>query len=164
MTRKRSFPIRSGYCHLFEDRIEIEGQGLSARLQKWFAERGLRSMWVFYFLLFLLLLGSGLIALSIENYFLSTFFGAFALIALVALWQRRNIAFSPVIPREQISAVIYHSAVAGQSRARFEIRFQVGKRSLKRWIYLPGSAQNGASIAQSAQVMMREEGLLAEGT
>ena len=162
MTGKRSFPTRTGYCHLYADRIEIEINGFTGRLRSWLSGKRLASMWLYYLALSVLFLLSALLALTIENYFLAAFLGVFAVISLVALWIYRRHTFSVNILRDQIDRVEYSPAVEGQSRASFQVYYQPGRYMMQRPILLPGKSQNGASVAQSAYWMMKEEGLLAE--
>ena len=153
-THSRSFPIRNGQCHIYEDRIEIKTGGLLEKL-------GAKSVFIPYLLLMLAFALAMLLSVWIVNYFLAAFFASAMLFVLYFLWTHRQLSVARIIPREQIESIEYHPAIPGEARASFKIWFRPRRQKRYRVIYLPGTSVEGAAIAQSAQMMFREEGLLA---
>lgn len=149
----RSFPIRNGQCHIFEDRLEIRTGGLT---EKW----GIKRLFLPYFLLMLAFALAMLLSIWIVNYFLAAFFACAMLFSLYFLWTHRSLSVASVISREHIESVEYLPAIPGEARASFKIWFRPARKRLYRVIYLPGNNTEGAIIAQSAQAIFREEGLL----
>lgn len=149
----RSFPIRNGQCHIYEDRLEIRTGGLIEKM-------GIKRLFLPYLLLMLAFALAMLVSVWIVNYFLAAFFGSAMLFSLYFLWTHRSLSVASVIPRDQIESIEYHPAIPGQARASFQIWFRPKRKRLYREVFLPGSSSEGAIIAQSAQAMFREEGLL----
>lgn len=159
--RAKSFPIRSGTCHLYADRLEITFRSFSGTLIGWAFRRGLHRVSVVYLLLIIAFLTALGATLYIQNYFLALFFLLAALFSLWMMWTQRKVSFAPVLTRDQIDFAEYLPAVPGQKRASFVIYFtnKKGKR-LQRIVYLPSASENGEMIAQSAYYMMRDAGFL----
>ncbi|MEM6265278.1 MAG: hypothetical protein AAGI38_22445 [Bacteroidota bacterium] len=158
----RSFPTKSGYFHIYSDRIELEANGVADRITRFLHGMGITRMWGINLMWLSALVLAILVSLVIDNYLLVAFFGAISLWQVWNMWRTRDISSSYSIQRDRVDRITYHPAVKGSSRAFFTIHFFTKKgRSLRRTVSLPGSNQEGGAIAQSAQVMLREEGLLA---
>lgn len=149
----RSFPTKNGQCYIYEDRIEIRTGSMLEKI-------GVKRLFLPYLLLALAFAAAMLVSILIVNYFLAAFFAGAILFSLYFLVTNRNLSVASVIPRDQVDSVRYIPAVPGEARAAFHIIFKPKKRILKRIILLP-TGNNGAEIAQSAQLMFREESLLA---
>ncbi len=154
----KSFPLKRGSCHIYQDSIQIKGKGLSSYFSHFFFKRGIQRVAIFYLLLAIAFLASLLLFVSIQNYFLALFFGIAALFSLRLLWMNRKVSFAPLIPKKQIEYISYHPAIPGESRTSFKIVFNSGKGILERKLTLP--TQKGEMIAQSAYYMVKDTGLL----
>jgi hypothetical protein len=156
----RAFSIKGGQCHLYPDRIEVRRSDGVGRLTEFLFRRGYQRAIILYLLLALGLLLAALLAFSIDNYFLTSFLGAMALIAAGYAWTNRDLSFAPVIPKRSVEATQYRRAVQGEARAAFIIYFRPGKHLLRRVILLPTRTHQGTSLADTAYWMMRDEGLI----
>ncbi|GAB4415054.1 MAG: hypothetical protein OHK0039_23400 [Bacteroidia bacterium] len=156
----KSFTTRNGTCHLYTDRIEIHREDLLGRVERWLYSRGMRRAWVLYALLAAALAIACLAAWLIDNYFLTLFFLTLVPVTLYAAWHHRYTSFAPVVLRSEIESVVYHKAVPGVSRAMFVVSYRPRQRLVQRIISLPTLSQQGASVADTAYWMMRDEGLL----
>ena len=161
--RTKSFPLRSGYCHIYPDRIEIEQRSVAGKLLHSLLKKGSkRVFWIYGFLTLLFLIAT-LIAFSLTNYFLVLFFLVAAIFSLVNQFQKRLVSLATYIPRNQIQQVVYNPSVKGERRASFSIFFQPEpeKQVLQRDLLLPGSyQQRGEMVEQSAYYLMRDAGFL----
>ena len=159
--RAKSFPTRYGYCYIYPDRLEEERNDVSGKIYRWLSNKGITRAWFLYFIAFLFfLLTTFLVFQFLENYFLTLFLAIVSLVSLYASWVNRNVSILPVIPRNQIDRVIYHQAVPGVSRTRFEVRFSPKKRELKKMIHLPTPHKGNRQLPQSVFYMMKEEGFI----
>ncbi|MEZ4775393.1 MAG: hypothetical protein R3D00_19570 [Bacteroidia bacterium] len=159
-SRARSFPLKNGYCYLFQDHILIERNDFTGQILHFLEKRGLRRSWIIYLALLIALVLSALLAVKIENYFLAAFFAAFAFADLFAIWFSRKVSFASNIQREHITAVEYKEAVQGVSRASFTIFFRPKRATLRRTIFLPSIRKGDTQLAQAAYLMMKEEKLI----
>jgi len=154
----KSFPLRTGSCHIYPDAIHIRSKGLPNYFRQLLFRAGFQRYLVLYILLTLGFIISLLIAVGIQNYFLGFFFGIAALFSLRMAWVNRRLSFAPIIEKKQIDQIQYHEAVPGERRAAFTIVFKAGRHTLQRKIVLSG--RKGEMIAQSAYFMMKDTGLL----
>ncbi|RMG23236.1 MAG: hypothetical protein D6730_14870 [Bacteroidetes bacterium] len=156
-SRSKFFPLKSGQCHIYPDRIEIISDHALGRL---LAKRGIQRVAVIYLLWLLAFSVAIWVSFFIENYFLVVFFSIAWLFCLYAMWRNRRVSTASVIDRKHIRKVTYQEAIPGTARASFTIYFQPGKQLLQRKILLPSILQNGQMVAQSAYYMLKDEGLI----
>lgn len=154
----KSFPLKSGSCHIYQDSIQIKGKGLSSFLSPFFYKRGFQRVVLFYSLLAISFLVFALLFISLQNYFLAIFLAIAAFFSLWLAWINRKISFAPFIDKKQIEYISYHPAIPGESRTSFQIVYTSGKRILIRRLTLP--TKKGEMIAQSAYFMIKDTGLL----
>ena len=154
----KSFPLKLGSCHIYQDSIQIKGKGISSLLSRFFFKRGFQRVVLFYGLMALAFLVFALLFISLQNYFLALFLAIAALFSLRLAWINKKISFAPFISKKQIEYISYHPAVPGESRTFFQIVYTSGKRTLIRRLILP--TKKGEMIAQSAYYMIKDTGLL----
>ena len=157
----KSFPTKTGYCHVFPDRIEIERSGWMGSLSGFLFGKGIHRIFGVYLFVMVLLVISLFVVLAIENYLLSIFF--FGMIGFYgwSLWKSRDLSAAPVIYRNQIEKVGYHEAIKGVSRAYFTLFYAPKEgQTLRRLVMLPSTLKGGDRIAESAVWIMKEEGFL----
>ena len=157
----KTFPLRSGSCHIYPDSIHIRGKGASYFLSRLFYKWGFERSVVFYGLLTISFIACLLLSIGIQNYFLAVFFALAAVFSLRLAWVNRKISFAPVIAKKQITYIEYLPAIPGERRNSFLIVYQNGDRTLHRRLVLP--TLKGEMIAQSAYYMVKDTGLLQEG-
>ena len=157
----KTFPLRSGSCHIYPDSIHIRGKGASYFLSRLFSKWGFERIVVFYGLLTIGFLACLLLAVGIQNYFLALFFAIAAIFSLRMAWINRKVSFAPVITKKQIEYIEYLPAIPGERRSSFLIVYHSGERTLHRKLVLP--TRKGDMIAQSAYYMVKDTGLLKEG-
>ncbi|MEL6133030.1 MAG: hypothetical protein AAFR59_06655, partial [Bacteroidota bacterium] len=104
------------------------------------------------------------LSFSLNNYFLTGFLAAAALLMVYYAVSKRKQTFAKVIYRSEIQSFVYHASNPGVSRAHFEIQFLPSARTkpLTRLIQLPTRTYNGASLADTAYWMIKDEGLITE--
>ncbi|MEM6631604.1 MAG: hypothetical protein AAF694_18125 [Bacteroidota bacterium] len=156
----KTFPLKSGSCHIYPDSIQIRGKGLTHFLSNLFSKWGFERTVVFYGLLALGFIASSALSIGIQNYFLAVFFGIAALFSLRLAWINRKVSFAPTIPKKQIEYIEYLPAIPGERRNSFLIVYKSGERLLHRNLVLP--TRKGDMIAQSAYYMVKDTGLLKE--
>jgi len=156
--RVKSFPLRSGICAIYPDRIELDGKSITYTVSSLFTKWGIaRYIWL-HAILTLTFVLSLILFLALNNYFLALFF-LFAMgFTLRLMWLKRRETFVTIIPRKQIDRIQFHPAVPGEKRASFTILFTPHHTQLKRKIVLP--TRKGEMIAQSAYLMMKDTGML----
>ena len=160
-SRTKSFPLRSGTCYIYPDRIEIEQHSLAGKLLHRILRKGSKRVFWNYLALTIIFLVAALVAATLTNYFLVLFFLVAAGFSLVNQFQKRNLSLATLIPKDQIEQVTYAPSVEGERRASFTVYFQPEKRLLRRELLLPGRYQkNGEMVEQSAFYLMRDAGLL----
>ncbi|MEM6764036.1 MAG: hypothetical protein AAF824_07785 [Bacteroidota bacterium] len=158
--RSKSFPIKNGFCLIYPDKLEINQEDLLGKLEKFLYSKGVKTRVLLYMGLVLVLLIAFLISVSIANYFLSAFFLVLSGATVVFLLKNRKLSLATEIIRKNIQQVTYKEPLAGVSRAMFLITFtEEGKTYLKK-LQLPPNSQQGQMVAQSAFLMMRDEGLI----
>ena len=166
MTGAKSFEIKGGTFYILSDRLEISSREWLTKIGSWLYTRGLQSaFWLYLGPCLLLLMGTGL-SFTLNNYFLTGFLAAASLLMLYYAIARRKYTFASVIFRNEIQSFVYHPAVPGVSRAYFEIQFLPtnSSRALRRSVQLPSRMYNGASLADTAYWMVKDEGLIQENS
>ncbi|MDP5171795.1 MAG: hypothetical protein NWR72_16220 [Bacteroidia bacterium] len=156
----KSFPLKEGLCVLHHDRIELEHTGIKGWWLAWANKRKLTSVGFWYVMAGLGFFVMSILSIIIDNWFLAFFFVLFMALCIGASWYNRQASLRISIAKSEIEQVIFHEAIAGQSRASFEVFFRPNKYLRVRRLSLPGRHQQGAAIANSAMWMMKEEGLL----
>lgn len=156
----KTFPLKDGQCVLFQDRIELEYNGLRGRWLAWANKRKLTSVGFWYVMTGIGFLLAAVFSAIIDNWFLAFFFILFLALCIGASWFNRQASLRTTIQKKEIVKVEYQEAIQGESRAYFRVFFRPGTKMRMRKLPLPGRHQQGGQIANSALWMLKEEGLL----
>ncbi len=161
METEKIFATKTGYCHLLPDRIELTRDGISGNMANITVGNTIYRILVIYSLL------CSALIYGIYDLFLKRHFFPAALCSLLVFYliygivTSLNNSASPVIDRKRIRNVRFVKGIAGLSRSRFEVQFEDDAGKIKkRLILLPGSASGGATEAERALKMMKEEKLI----
>ncbi|OYU80702.1 MAG: phosphoribosylaminoimidazolesuccinocarboxamide synthase [Flavobacterium sp. BFFFF1] len=161
MHNESKFKTKTGYCHILPDKIILTRSGTVGEVSKIVVGNGISRMLIIY----------GVIALS-SLYFAFTSFksgeNGFALLYLFivsyivyGITKSVNNSATPIIMRDKIKGVTFHSAKPGRTRAYFEIGFEDENGKLKnRLIMLPGSMNDGKNETEKALFIMEHADLI----
>ncbi len=158
MESKKVFSTKTGFCHIFPDKIVLTREGFIGGMANMTHENNIARLKTIYVIVLCCLL-----YLAIDN-FKKGLMLPFVLIIVISLYifigliRSTNISTAPIIPREKIVSVKFKP---GFMRPCFDVRFKNEKgRIKKRIITLPGSLTGKKSETEQALNMMKEEGLL----
>ncbi|WP_306349740.1 phosphoribosylaminoimidazolesuccinocarboxamide synthase [Flavobacterium sp. '19STA2R22 D10 B1'] len=164
MENQKTFRTRTGFCHIFPDKIVLTRKQEIDDLSKIKTGTTIYSTLVIYGFIVLWLLYSAYI-----NYqegksvilFLKLLVAVFLIYSIVRSF---NNSTTPIIERKKVKSVKFHDAKPGLTRAYFEVFFEDEKRNVKkRLILLPGSLSKGDVETKKAVKIMREEKLYPKG-
>jgi len=159
MNNEKTFKTKTGYCHIFPDRIVLTRDGIVGNISKVTVGNNISRILIIYggisFGLFYLAFNSfkqGQISELI-------IFGLLGLYLIYGIINSLNNSATPIIYREKIRDVKFKKAIIGLTRSRFELLFEDENGKIKkRLIMLPGSLTDGQNETNKAiQIMMDEK-------
>ncbi len=156
----KSFSLKDGTCVLYSDRIELEYQGIRGWWLRLANKHKLTSVGFWYVVAAAGFLVAAVFAVIIDNWFLGFFFLLFMAMSLAGSWFNRRASLRTMIPKKDITKVVFHQAEEGVSRAFFKVYFRPARSTRIRKLPLPGQHRQGTQIANAAAWMMKDEGLL----
>ena len=157
---RNTFPTKTGYCRVLEDRIEIVRSGaLGTVTQSVYGNKISRSILIYSIASVFM----GYIAYDAyrnESWVSMGFSLTFSILfAIVAFNARKNSA-APVVPRSAIERVVFKKAIPGLTRSHILVHFKNEKGKMKkRVIMLPGSMTGGPEATSRALEILKREGL-----
>ena len=161
MTTEKKFKTKTGYCFINPSYIELTRNGVKGKLAKSLFGNNINRALIIYSTIAIGLIYVAVRSYSNEKYFLSVYFGIIAMYLILSVIRSFNNSATSVIQRSSIKDVKFIKAQTGITRACFVIHFENEKGILKkRFIFLPGSLNNGAVETDKAIVLMREEGFI----
>ncbi len=161
MTTEKKFRTKTGFCHIFPDKIILTRDGEVGDLSKLVVGDNISRFLIIYSLLAVYIIFN-LIKEIKEGDNLSTVF----YVILLGLWiyvivKSLNNSATPIIFRKDIIKTTFIPGVKYITRSRFEVLFRNEKGNIKkRLILLPGSLTGGDAATEEALQIMQEEGLI----
>lgn len=163
MENEKVFRTKTGYCHVFPDKIVLSRSGVAGELAKGLVGGGIGRIVVIYSVLVLFAGYQSWIAFGQGRMMTSILFISLALALAYNIFRGRNNSAASVLDRSSIKRVLFKAALPGATRALFEVYFtDTSGKERKRLIMLPGSLTGGVAETEKALGIMREEGLLVD--
>ncbi|PBQ34906.1 phosphoribosylaminoimidazolesuccinocarboxamide synthase [Sphingobacteriaceae bacterium] len=161
METEKKFITKTGFCHVFPDRIVLTRDGIMGSVAKVIVGNNIQKI--------LLIYGGIACFLFYSSYDLyvngqtgkAIFFGLISVYLIYGIINSLNNSATPIIDRNKIKDVKLKKAIPGLTRSRFEIKFEDEDGKIKRrLIILSGLRIGGTSETEKAIKIMREENLL----
>ena len=163
MAIEKLFKTKTGYCHIFPDKIILSRDGIIGNVAKVPVGNNISRILLIYGILSLFLLYSSLNRFQNGQTTRSVLYGVGALFLIYGIFTSLNNSAAPIIERSKIKEVKLKKAYLGITRSRFEVMFEDNNGKVKkRLIMLPGSLTGGKIETDKAVRMMIEEKLLKE--
>lgn len=159
MNNEKTFKTKTGFCHIFPDKIVLTRDGVVGNISKVTVGNNISRILIIYggisFGLFYLAFDrfkSGQITEPI-------IFGLLGIYLIYGIINSLNNSATPIIYREKIKDVKFKKAIIGLTRSRFEVLFEDENGKLKkRLIMLPGSLTDGQNETNRAfQILLDEK-------
>lgn len=160
METEKKFKTKTGFCHIFSDKIILTRDGIIGDIAKFSAGNNIARILIIYCLLSIFLFYQAYNSFLNGNVFISIFLGIMGIYFVYNVLISLNNSATPVIERKNIKTIKFINGTNGITRSRFEVYFQNNGKIKKRLILLPGSLSNGNSETQKAVQLMKEEGLI----
>ncbi|WP_210463129.1 phosphoribosylaminoimidazolesuccinocarboxamide synthase [Rufibacter roseolus] len=161
MNPEKIFKTKTGYCHIFPDKIVLSRDGVAGSVAKVTVGNSITRILLIYGLI-----AAFLLYLAFDSYqdgqttvaVLQVLLGIYL---LVNVSRSLNNSAEPIIDRNRIQNIKLKKAVPGLTRSYFEVNFLNEENKIKkRLIMLPGSLSNGKEETEKAIQIMKEENLL----
>jgi hypothetical protein len=161
MNSEKTFKTKTGYCHIFPDKIVLSRDGVAGTVAKVIVGNSITRILLIYGLIaaFLLYLAfdsyqDGQATIAVLQVLLSIYL-------LFSISRSLNNSAEPIIDRGRIQNIRLKKAVPGLTRSYFQVNFSdENGKTKKRLIMLPGSLSNGKEETEKAIQIMKEENLL----
>jgi len=161
MNSEKIFKTKTGYCHIFPDKIVLSRDGVAGSVAKVTVGNSITRILLIYGLIaaFLLYLAydsyqDGQTTVAVLQVLLSIYL-------LFNVSRSLNNSAEPIIDRKRIQNIKLKKAVPGLTRSYFEVNFLNEEDKIKkRLIMLPSSLSNGKVETEKAIQIMKEENLL----
>ena len=157
MESKR-FKMKVGYCYLYPDKIILARSGNVEDIDYKKEESRLWKQLLFYAIIAFLFIRQAMHSFEITPV-LSLPLGAFGIFFGWSVLTGLNGSSAALIERKQIRSVTFSRGIPRLTRAHFKVCFEDKNGRIKnRFIFLPGSLNDGGEAMRVALEMMREEG------
>lgn len=160
METEKKFKTKTGFCHIFSDKIILTRDGIIGDIANLTSGNGIARILIIYCLLSIFLFYQAYNSFLNGHVFISIFLGIIGIYFVYNVLISLNNSATPVIERKNIKTIKFINGTNGITRSRFEVYFQNNGKIKKRLILLPGSLSNGNSETQKAVQLMKEEGLI----
>lgn len=161
MELEKTFKTKTGYCHVFPDKIILTRDGIIGNVAKVTAGNGMARTFIIYVAFSLWLFYSAYDSYRSGQLFQPVFFLLLGFWLCYGIISSRNNSATPVIDRSKIKNVKFIKGIEGITRSRFEVFFENDQGKIKRrMIMLPGSLTGGREATEEALKIMTEENLL----
>jgi len=161
MNTEKTFKTKTGYCHIFPDKIILSRNGVAGSVVKVTVGNNITRILLIYGLLAAFLLYLAFDSFQDGQTTIAVFQVLLSIYLLFNVSRSLNNSAEPIIDRERIQNVKYKKAVPGLTRSYFEVYFLDEKDKVKkRLIMLPGSLSDGKDETGKAIQIMKEENLL----
>lgn len=159
--KEKVFRTKTGFCHIFPDRIVLTRDGIVGNLSEITVSNSISRILTIYTLLLVGLLYFAFNAYSSGQTLRAIAFALVSVYLTFGIFNSLNNSANPVIEREKIKSVKFKKAIIGITRSRFEVYFEdVNKRLKKRLIMLPGSMSDGSNETEKALKIFEDEKLI----
>jgi hypothetical protein len=155
----KTFRTKTGFCHIFPDRIVISRSGFVGDMAKVVVGNNISRILIVYFLVACLALYKSYKAYQTAYYFGVAIWLALSIYLLVAIYRSRKNSATSTIFRNTIQHITFKPAAPGLTRACFIVKFTENDKQRQRLIMLPGSLTGGADETEKALQIIKEEGL-----
>ena len=161
MEQEKTFKTKTGFCHIFSDRIVLTRDGVVGNVTKVTVGNNITRTLIIYGVITV-----GLFYFGYESYkngqtLQSILFGLIGIYLIYGIFNSLNNSATPIFDRHRIKDVKLKKAIKGLTRSRIEVMFEdEGGKIKKRLIMLPGSLIDGQSETEKAIEIMKTEKLL----
>lgn len=163
MNAEKRFRTKTGYCHIFSDKIVLTRDGFVGNVAKVTVGNTITRTLTIYVFIAVVLIYYGLKRYNSGDTIIAVLFGLFALFLIYGVLTSLNNSATPIINRDSIKSIVFKKGIKGLTRARFEVFFTNEKgKPKKRLIMLPGSLTGGQTETDIAYKIMIEEKLIEE--
>jgi hypothetical protein len=157
----KTFKTKSGYCHVFADKIVLDSKEQLANIDSIEVKHGRAGILAVYMALIALLVYLSYKDFGSAKNFEGCVSAVIAIFLCINVFLSRNNSATPLIYRNTIKRLNYIKSKPRATRAYFEVFFENKNGSArKRLIMLPGSLSNGQDETEKALEIMRNENLL----
>ncbi|PHR22528.1 MAG: phosphoribosylaminoimidazolesuccinocarboxamide synthase [Fluviicola sp.] len=161
MEQEKIFKTKTGFCHIFPDKIVLTRDGIVGNVAKVTVGNNITRILIIYGAITIGLFYFGFEAYKNGQTFQPILFGLIGLYLIYGIANSLNNSATPIIDRQKIKEVKLKKALKGLTRSRFEVMFEDEKGKIKkRLIMLPGSLSDGQNETEKAIEIMTEEQLL----
>jgi hypothetical protein len=155
------FRTKTGFCHLFPDKIVLTRDGVVGNLSNAVVGSNISRI---LFIYALIAVGSILYAYNaftnhqIASAIFFIIIGGYLIFGIIF---SLNNSAAPIIERDKIKTTKFKKGVPGLTRSRFVVIFEDEKGKLKkRLIMLPGTLTGGLKESKNAVKIMQQEGFI----
>jgi len=161
MDNEKVFKTKTGFCHIFPDKIILTRDGIIGTVAKVTVGKGMARMFFIYGALSLWLFYTAYNSYLQGQLFQPILFLLLGLGLIFGILSSLNNSATPVIERNKIRNVKFKKGIAGITRSRFEVFFEDENGKIKRrMIMLPGSMTGGQEATEQAIKIMTDEKLM----
>lgn len=161
MEAEKIFKTKTGFCHIYSDKIILTRNGIVGDLAKLTVGNGISRILIIYGLISIFLFYYAYNSYKDGQLPFSIFFVIIGMYLIYGILTSLNNSATPIIERKKIKEVKLINGTKGITRSRFEIYFQDDNGKIKRrLILLPGSLNNGNNETEKAIQIMKEENLI----
>jgi hypothetical protein len=161
MSDEKIFKTKTGFCHIFPDKIVLTRDGIIGNFAKAVNGNHISRILIIYGIFSLWLFYSAFNSYQKGHTAKPIIFGLLGLYLVYALVTSINNSGTPVIERQKIKQVKFKKAIVGLTRSRFEVLFEDENGKIKkRLIMLPGSLTDGQNETEKALKIMKDEKIL----
>jgi len=161
MEEQKKFKTKTGFCHIFDDRIVLTSDGNVENISKLNSTNNINRILIIYGIL-----GCLFSFISYKKFIEKDWldfiipFGC-VLYLLYGTVRSRKYSDTPIIERDRIKNIKFYPAKKFLTRAYFKVDFENNKNNIKsRLIMLPGSLSSGLKETNKAYDIMCEQGLI----
>lgn len=161
MGNEKKFKTKTGFCHIFPDKIVLTRDGIIGNVSTVTEGNNISRILIVYGGLSI-----GLFYFAFDKYrngqiARPILFGLLGIYLVYVIVNSINNSTTLIIDRQKIKEVNLKKAIAGLTRSRFEVLFEDEQGKIKkRLIMLPGSLTDGQSETEKAIKIMTDEKLI----
>lgn len=161
MESEKTFKTKTGFCHIFPDKIVLTRDGVVGNVAKGTDGNNIARTLLIYGAITVGLFYFGYESFKSGQTLQPILFGLIGLYLIYGILSSLNNSATPIIDRKKIKDLKLKKAVERLTRSRFEVLFEDENGKIKkRLIMLPGSLTDGQNETEKAIEIMREEQLL----
>jgi len=158
MAEEKIFRTKTGYCHVLEDKIVLTRDGAIGKVAAVSIGNNIARPLIIYGIIAITLLLLSCKGFQEGDPIRASLFVVLGVFLIANIIRSRHNSATPVIDREKIKNIEFKQAITGATRAYFIIYFETDRKQIKRrYIFLPGSLNNGALETEKALQIMTEE-------